>query len=78
MRSIWKGNFIKNKKILDNSSTLLNVNLKKTFKVYTGKENKLMVIERSMIGQKIGEFIFTRKIGAIHKKKEKIKKSSKK
>lgn len=78
MRSIWKGNFIKNKKFLDNSSTLLNVYLKKTFAVYNGKEKKLMVIERNMIGRKLGEFVFSRKMGTIHKKKVKIKKSSKK
>lgn len=78
MRSVWKGNFIKNKKFLDNSSTLFNIHLKKTFNVYNGKDSKLILIERSMIGRKIGEFIFTRKMGAIHKKKEKIKKSSKK
>lgn len=78
MRSVWKGNFIKNKKFLDNSSTLLNVHLKKTFSVYDGKNNKSIIIERSMVGHKIGEFVFTRKMGAIHKKKVKVKKSSKK
>jgi ribosomal protein S19 len=56
----------------------LNVYLKKTFAVYNGKEKKLMVIERNMIGRKLGEFVFSRKMGTIHKKKVKIKKSSKK
>jgi ribosomal protein S19 len=57
---------------------VLNVQLKKAFNIYTGKDLKSITIERGMIGRKIGEFIFTRKMGAIHKKKEKIKKSSKK
>jgi ribosomal protein S19 len=63
---------------LDNSSTLLNTMLKQKLPVYDGKSFKLLVIERKMIGLKVGEFIFTRKIGVTHKKKILNKKGKKK
>jgi len=78
MRSSWKGCFIKNSKKLDNSSTLLNTMLKKKVLVYDGKSFKSILVDRKMIGLKIGEFIFTRKIGVTHKKKVINKKGKKK
>jgi ribosomal protein S19 len=52
--------------------------LKQKLPVYDGKSFKLLVIERKMIGLKVGEFIFTRKIGVTHKKKILNKKGKKK
>lgn len=77
MRSSWKGNFFKKNNTLDNSSTLFNTFFKKKFYVYTGKEKKQIFIDKEMVGLKIGQFILTRKMGAIHKKKEKLKRSKK-
>jgi ribosomal protein S19 len=78
MRSSWKGYFIKNSEKLDNSSTLLNTMLKKKVLIYDGKSFKSLLVERKMIGLKVGEFIFTRKIGVTHKKKVINKKGKKK
>ncbi len=78
MRSSWKGCFIKNKERLNNSSTLLNTMLKKKVLVYDGKSTKSLLVERRMIGLKVGEFIFTRRVGVTHKKKVINKKGKKK
>lgn len=43
--------------------------LKKKFSVHDGKSVKHITVERSMVGLKIGEFVFTRKMGVLHKKK---------
>jgi ribosomal protein S19 len=51
--------------------------LKKKFYIYTGKEQKLFTVDRQSIGLKVGEFVFTRKMGIIHKKKDKNKKGKK-
>jgi ribosomal protein S19 len=51
--------------------------LKKKFNVYDGKSVKSVGIDRTMIGLKIGEFVFTRKMGVLHKKKV-LKKKGKK
>lgn len=77
MRSIWKGFFLKNNSTLHKSSTLLNTTLKKKISVHDGKSIKLLVVDRAMIGLKIGGFIFTRKMGVVHKKKV-LKKKGKK
>lgn len=77
MRSNWKGFFVHNSTTLDKSSILFNTMLKKKFNVHDGKTVKGVVIERWMIGLKMGEFIFTRKMGVLHKKKV-IKKGKKK
>lgn len=69
MRSNWKGCFLNNSVTLDKSSTVLNTMLKKKLFVHDGKAQKLITIERVMVGLKIGEFVFTRKIGVLHKKK---------
>ena len=78
MRSVWKGFFFKNSTILNNSSTLPNTVLKKKFFIYDGKSTRLVSIDRNMIGFKIGEFVFTRKMGVSHKKKVLNKKGKKK
>lgn len=78
MRSIWKGSFIKNNLTLHKSSTLSVFMLKKKFLVNDGKNNKYLNIERNMIGLKLGEFIFTRKMGVLHKKKVINRKKGKK
>lgn len=77
MRSIWKGFYLKNNANLHKSSTVLNTMLKKKFSVHDGKSIKHIIVERSMVGLKIGEFVFTRKMGVLHKKKV-LKKKGKK
>jgi len=69
MRSAWKGLFLRNNSNLHKSSTLLNTMLKKAFMVHDGKSSKKVIVDRFMVGLKVGEFIFTRKMGALHKKK---------
>lgn len=69
MRSVWKGCFYKNNNTLNKSSVVVNTILKKKFILHDGKSYKTVLIDRSMVGLKIGEFIFTRKMGVLHKKK---------
>lgn len=78
MRSIWKGCFFKNNFTIDKSSVLFYTLLKKKFMVNDGRSVKKITVERNMIGLKIGEFIFTRKMGVLHKKKVLNKKGKKK
>lgn len=77
MRSVWKGCFYKNNNSLNKSSTVVNTMLKKKFILHDGKSYKPVLIDRAMVGLKIGEFIFTRKMGVLHKKKV-LKKKGKK
>ncbi len=77
MRSAWKGCFFKNNNSLGKSSTVINTILKKKFTVHDGKSYKSILIDQSMVGLKMGEFIFTRKMGVLHKKKV-LKKKGKK
>jgi ribosomal protein S19 len=51
--------------------------LKKKFFIHDGKSQKPADIQRAMQALKIGEFIFTRKVGVSHKKKVKNKKGKK-
>jgi small subunit ribosomal protein S19 len=46
--------------------------------VYTGRKYINVYINEKMIGHKLGEFAFTRRIGRIHQKKEKKAKLLKK
>lgn len=79
MRSIWKGNFVNIKgKNISNNSLILNNFLRKSFITYNGKSFNELIIKREMVGLKLGEFIFTRKIGVLHKKKIKNKTLKKK
>ncbi len=77
MRSVWKGCFYKNNSSLGKSSTVLNTMLKKRFTLHDGKSFKSILFDCSMVGLKIGEFVFTRKMGVLHKKKV-LKKKGKK
>ena len=47
---------------------------KKKFTIHDGKDYKSVSISRFMLGLKIGQFVFNRKMGSIHKKKDKRKK----
>ncbi len=92
VRSIWKPNYLdynlvnavlnnKNKSIIktmSRSSTILQSFVGLTFEVYTGKSYTKIYIDEKMVGHKLGEFSFTRKIGKIHEKKNKKKKNIKK
>ena len=51
--------------------------LKKQFDLHDGKLVKSIAINRDMVGLKIGEFVFTRKMGILHKKKN-LKRKGKK
>ncbi len=52
--------------------------LQKKFFVNDGRASKFFAIERNMVGLKMGEFVFTRKMGVLHKKKVLNKKGKKK
>ncbi len=78
MRSLWKGSYFNNKKVLCRSSLVLHSIVKKKFLVHNGKSYEHIVLDRKMVGLKIGEFIFTRKMGVLHKKKLLNKKGKKK
>lgn len=77
MRSIWKGHFLKSTQSINKSSIIFNAFFKKKFQLHNGKELKELVIDRLYVGHKFGEFVFTRKVGQIHKKKIKSKGSKK-
>lgn len=82
-RSIWKpqyvdynlvNNILKNKnrmiiRTMSRSSTILQSYIGLLFEVYTGKSYTKVYIEEKMVGHKLGEFAFTRKLGKIHEKK---------
>lgn len=84
-RSIWKAPYvnyylinsiIKNKnrniiRTMSRSSTILYSFIGLTFEVYTGKTFTKFFIDEKMVGHKLGEFAYTRKIGKIHEKKVK-------
>ena len=80
-RSKWKSPFIninilkKIKKlsvdkavyIHSKNSTILKNFIGWTFYVYQGNKYSKLVITSNMVNHKFGEFVFTRKIGKIHK-----------
>ena len=84
VRSKWKCKFIKYSllmKILKNknrtiirtksrSSTILNSFIGLTIYIYNGKRFNKLIITEKMVGYKLGEFAFTRKLGNIHKIKK--------
>ena len=71
MRSVWKGYYLDIFKTKNNNVILESfLEIKK---VYNGKLFSELILKKSMIGLKIGEFVFTRKINVIHKKKNKKK-----
>jgi small subunit ribosomal protein S19 len=72
--------FIDNIKTNSRSSTIISKFIGKTFSIHNGKTTDHLTITPSMVGQKIGSFILTKKLGnSIHnsdnnrKKKEKAR-----
>ena len=72
---------INNEKILktnSRSSVILPNFVGKTIHIHTGKIYRKILITIDMVGHKLGEFAFTRKIGRIHApSKRKVKKRRK-
>ena len=85
VRSKWKAPFVDYQlldKIIDNktrtiiqtksrSSTILQSFIGLVIAVYTGRVYNNVYIDEKMVGYKLGEFSFTRKLGRIHEKKSK-------
>lgn len=83
VRAKWKAPFvdynllneiIKNKKrnivkTKSRSTTILPSFIGSLFEVYTGRVYNKIYIDEKMVGHKLGEFAFTRKLGRIHVKK---------
>jgi small subunit ribosomal protein S19 len=59
---------------MSRSSIILQSFIGLTFEVYTGKQYTKVYIDEKMVGHKLGEFAFTRKLGKIHEKKVKKEK----
>jgi len=92
VRSKWKApyvhysildNIIKNQKraiirTKSRSSIILQSFIGLIFEVYTGRTYSKVYIDEKMVGHKLGEFAFTRKVGRIHEKRNKKTKTSKK
>ncbi len=69
-------NIIRNKKRFiirtkARSSIILQSFIGLVIQVYTGRKYINVYVNEKMIGHKLGEFAFTRKIGRIHQKKDK-------
>lgn len=92
VRSKWKAPFV-DYQLLDDilsnsvrgvirtksrSSTILQSFVGLVFEVYNGRVYNNVYVEEKMVGHKLGEFSFTRKLGRIHEKKNKKGKSTKK
>ena len=92
VRSKWKAPFV-DYLLLDNivlnktrliistksrASTILQSFVGLVIKVYNGHLYNNVYIDEKMVGHKLGEFSFTRKLGRIHEKKGKKGKSVKK
>lgn len=89
-RSIWKPSYVnyflintilKNKKrtiirTKARSSTILQSFIGLNFAVYNGRKYVKFYIDRKMVGHKLGEFSFTRKVGRVHEKRLKNPKGS--
>jgi len=54
------------------SSTILQSFIGLFFEVYTGRYYTKIYVEQRMVGHKLGEFAFTRKIGKIHEKRFRV------
>jgi ribosomal protein S19 len=78
MRSIWKG-FFNNQNLKTSLSNVILTNIiDETILLNNGRKNINFLIKSSMLYFKLGELIYTRKIGVKHKKKEKKNLKSKK
>ena len=53
------------------SSIILQSFIGLIFEVYTGRSYSKVYIEEKMVGHKLGEFSFTRKVGKVHEKRNK-------
>lgn len=77
MRSKKKGYFLDkaikkgNKKVWSRRSTVTKQFVNKTLEIYNGKQFITMKVTPDMIGHKLGEFAFTRKIYQYKKGKKK-------
>lgn len=60
------------------SSTILQSFIGLVIEVYTGRTFNKVYVEEKMVGHKLGEFSFTRKMGRVHEKKFKKGKVTKK
>lgn len=92
VRSKWKPEYVdyqliknilnnKNRSVIrtmSRASTILQSFIGLTFEVYTGKSYTKLYIDEKMVGHKLGEFSFTRKLGKIHDKKGKKDRNLKK
>lgn len=54
------------------STTILQSFVGLEFCVYTGRDYNKFYIDQKMVGYKLGEFSFTRRIGQIHKKRYRV------
>ena len=87
-RSKWKTPYIDKKLLLDvlknkkdrivlrtksRSSTIIEDFVGLTIEVYTGKSYTRVYIDEKMIGHKLGEFSYTRRLGRIHDQKNRNK-----
>lgn len=92
VRSKWKAPFV-DYQLLDDilankgrgviqtksrASTILQSFVGLVFEVYNGRVYNNVYVEEKMVGHKLGEFSFTRKLGRIHEKKNKKGKVTKK
>jgi len=78
MRSNWKGLYFKiSNNIIQSNSYILSYLYKKKLKIHDGKSLKILLISEGLLGLKAGEFVFSRKFGQLHKKKQ-IKRTAKK
>lgn len=85
-RSIWKEKYVSNNilkvkdskkkiyvlKTFSRNSTILPSFIGLEFKIYNGFTFRKVIIDKTMIGQKLGEFVRTRQF-PNHKKKKKKK-----
>lgn len=70
MRSSWKGNYFKFNKKYASKSSIIPVNFfHRKFFLYDGREMKSFLVEKQQLRHRFGEFLFTRKVGVVHKKK---------
>ena len=60
------------------SSTILQSFIGLVIEVYTGRLYNKVYIEEKMVGHKLGEFSYTRKMGRVHEKRNKKLKGKKK
>lgn len=71
MRSSWKGLYFKiSNNTIQSNSNILSCLYKKKLKIHDGRSLKILLITEGLLGLKAGEFVFSRKFGQLHKKKQ--------